>query len=199
MDFDAPAPDPISACTAWFDEARVKCSVPNTHAMALATVDGNGNPSCRMVLLKGFDERGPVFYTNRESRKGAALEATHRAALLFFWDELERQIRIEGPVEIVSDEEADAYFASRPRGSQVGAWASDQSRPCPDRATMESTLDRVEREHEGNSVPRPPHWVGYRVRPESIEFWQGGTDRMHDRVVYTPDGEGQWVVQRLWP
>lgn len=199
MDFDSPPTDPIAICEAWFDEARTGCSMPNTHAMALATIDDRGRPSCRMVLLKGFDERGAVFYTNRESQKGLELEATPRAALLFFWDELGRQLRIEGDVEVVSDAEADDYFASRPRGSQLGAWASDQSRPCTDRVTMASSFEEVESRYVGQDVPRPPHWIGYRVQLEKIEFWQGGDDRMHDRIVYSATGDGSWQVTRLWP
>ena len=199
MNFDSPPTDPIAACDSWFEEARARCTVPNSHAMALSTVDAEGRPSCRMVLRKGFDARGPVFYTNRESRKGVELDASQCASLLFFWDELERQIRIEGPIEVVSDEEADAYFASRPRGSQIGAWASDQSRACPDRATMEARLKEVESRYEGQPVPRPPHWIGYRVRPRSIEFWQGGEFRIHDRVVYTAQEDGSWSTERLWP
>ena len=199
MDFDSPPVNPIAACEAWFEEARARCRVPNPHAMALSTVDQDGHPSSRMVLLKGFDARGPVFYTNRESQKGRELDASGRASVLFFWDELERQIRIDGQVEVVSDEEADAYFASRPRGSQAGAWASEQSRPCPDRATMEASVAGVEERFRNQDIPRPPHWIGYRVLPESIEFWQGGGDRVHDRVVYRPSGGGQWHVERLWP
>lgn len=199
MQFDSPPIDPIPICQAWFDEARDKCTVPNTNAMALATVDRDGNPSCRMVLLKGFDRRGPVFYTNSESRKGGELESTSKAALLFFWDELERQIRIEGQVEHVSDEEADAYFASRPRGSQLGAWASAQSRPCPDRAALDAGVAAAQKRFEGDEVPRPPHWLGYRVVPRRIEFWQGGESRVHDRVVYTLQENAGWSTQRLWP
>ena len=167
--------------------------------MALSTVDRNGQPSSRMVLLKGFDHRGPVFYTNSESRKGNELEATSKASLLFFWDELERQIRIEGKVEHVTTEEADAYFASRPRGSRIGAWASSQSRPCADRATLDASIETVEKRFEGQDVPRPPHWLGYRVTPQKIEFWQGGESRVHDRVVYELCDDGSWSTQRLWP
>ncbi|MEE2908338.1 MAG: pyridoxamine 5'-phosphate oxidase [Planctomycetota bacterium] len=199
MDFDSPPHDPVAVCQTWLDEARAQCQVPNTHAMALATVDDRGQPSCRMVLLKGFDERGAVFFTNRQSQKGVELDASPRAALLFFWDELSRQIRIEGSIEVVSDEEADAYFASRPRGSQLGAWASDQSRSCADRDTMEARLKEVESTYDGQEIPRPPHWIGYRVRLEMIEFWQGGEDRMHDRIVYSANGDGTWQIQRLWP
>ncbi len=199
MEFDSPPSDPIPACQSWFDEAREQCTVPNTNAMALSTVSMNGQPSCRMVLLKGFDHRGPVFYTNSQSRKGEELEATSKASLLFFWDELERQIRIEGKVEHVSPEEADAYFASRPRGSRIGAWASSQSRPCRDRAALDASIVEVERRFEGQDVPRPPHWLGYRVAPERIEFWQGGESRVHDRVVYDLGDDGSWSTQRLWP
>tara|TARA_B100001059_G_scaffold157118_2_gene156662 strand:+ start:136 stop:735 length:600 start_codon:yes stop_codon:yes gene_type:complete len=199
MEFDSPPSDPIPACQTWFDEARERCTVPNTNAMALSTVGKNGQPSCRMVLLKGFDHRGPVFYTNSQSRKGNELEAMSKASLLFFWDELERQIRFEGTVEHVSCEEADAYFASRPRGSRIGAWASEQSRPCADRATLDAGIEAVEKRFEGQDVPRPPHWLGYRVIPDRIEFWQGGESRVHDRVVYDLRDDGSWDTQRLWP
>ena len=160
MEFDSPPSDPIPACQSWFDEAREQCTVPNTNAMALSTVSMSGQPSCRMVLLKGFDHRGPVFYTNSQSRKGEELEATSKASLLFFWDELERQIRIEGKVEHVSPEEADAYFASRPRGSRIE----------PGRAASPAHAGIVPHwmpaswrwsALEGQDVPRPPHWLGY--------------------------------------
>jgi len=199
MEFDSPPSDPVPVCQSWFDEARERCTVPNPNAMALSTVGRNGQPSCRMVLLKGFDHRGPVFYTNSESRKGNELEASSKASLLFFWDELERQIRIEGKVEHVTSEEADAYFASRPRGSRIGAWASSQSRPCADRATLDASIEAIEKRFEGQDVPRPPHWLGYRVIPRTIEFWQGGESRVHDRVVYERCDDGSWSTQRLWP
>lgn len=199
MEFDSPPSDPIPVCQTWFDEARERCTVPNTNAMALSTVGRDSQPSCRMVLLKGFDHRGPVFYTNSQSRKGNELEAMSKASLLFFWDELERQIRIEGTVEHVSSEEADAYFASRPRGSRIGAWASSQSRPCADRATLDAGIDEAQKRFEGQDVPRPPHWLGYRVIPAKIEFWQGGESRVHDRVVYELEDGGSWSTQRLWP
>ncbi|MCH2153833.1 MAG: pyridoxamine 5'-phosphate oxidase [Phycisphaerales bacterium] len=199
MDFEAPPTDPMPQCQLWFDEARQKCTVPNTHAMALSTVDAQGRPSCRMVLLKGFDARGPVFYTNSESRKGDELAGNPNVSLLFFWDELERQIRIEGLVELVSADEADAYFASRPRGSQIGAWASDQSRAGATAAGMNERVAAFESQFDGQEVPRPRHWLGYRVVPRSIEFWQGGAYRLHQRVVYELDERGEWKTQRLWP
>ena len=199
MDFDAPPVDPMPQCQLWFDEARQKCTVPNTHAMALSTVDEQGRPSSRMVLLKGFDARGPVFYTNSESRKGGELSNNRNVCLLFFWDELERQIRIEGCVEQVSEEQSDAYFASRPRGSQIGAWASDQSRSGATDEGMAQRTAEYERQFEGKDVPRPLHWRGYRVMPRSIEFWQGGEYRLHHRVVYELDEHGSWKTRRLWP
>ena len=163
-------------------------------------------PSLLFDLVRKMNER-PFSDPEAErvrrslSREAALVEldASGCASLLFFWDELERQIRIEGPIEVVSDEEADAYFASRPRGSQIGAWASDQSRECADRETMESRLREVESRYEGQPVPRPPHWIGYRVRPQSIEFWQGGEFRVHDRVVYHVREDGTWSTRRLWP
>ena len=199
MDFEAPPPDPIPQCQLWFDEARQKCTVPNTHAMALSTVDEQGRPSSRMVLLKGFDARGPVFYTNSESRKGEELSSNPNVSLLFFWDELERQIRIEGMVEQVCDEEADAYFTSRPRGSQIGAWASDQSRAGATTAGMNERVAKYEQQFDGQEVTRPPHWLGYRVIPRSIEFWQGGEYRLHNRVVYEVNERGECQTERLWP
>ncbi len=152
-----------------------------------------------MVLLKGFDERGAVFYTNSESRKGIDLAACPRAALLFHWDSMERQIRIEGAVTCVSDEEADAYFASRRRESRIGAWASAQSRPCASREELDAAYDEQAKRFEGGDVPRPPHWFGYRIALEHIEFWQGGDARLHDRVVYDRGDGGSWTIQRQWP
>ena len=198
LNFESPPPDPIPVCQAWFDEAKDGTSLPNPHAMALATVDEHGQPSCRMVLRKGFDARGPVFYTNRQSRKGRDLDARPRASLLFFWDVLERQIRFEGPVAPVTDTEADAYFATRPRGSQVGAWVSDQSRPGASEAEMARRVTDVEKRFADGEVLRPPHWTGFRLTPERIEFWQGGEFRLHRRLVYLADGTG-WKTQRLWP
>lgn len=200
MDFDHPPADPLAWLTTWIDEAG-RAGLPNPNAMALATVDAAGQPSARIVLLKSLDARGAVFYTNRLSRKGMDLSAAPRAALLFHWDVLDRQVRIEGDVSLVSDAESDAYFASRPRLSQIGAWASRQSQPVVSRADLEQSVIEMEKRFEGKDVPRPPHWSGYRVSLNAIEFWQGCPFRLHDRIVYRPDpiSPGRWRTQRLFP
>ncbi len=198
MDFDNPPADPVAQVTAWLEEATGTALI-NPHAMTLATVDPDGNPSARTVLLKGFDERGAVFYTNRNSRKGRALAAHPRAALLLHWDPLRRQVGIEGGVTQVDDAESDAYFATRPRGAQLGAWVSQQSEPVENRAVLEADVEAMTRRFEGGPVPRPPHWSGFRVALERIELWQGRTDRLHDRLVYTRDENGAWTTQRLSP
>ena len=167
--------------------------------MVLATTDADGLPNARTVLLKGRDRRGFVFYTNLTSAKGLELAASGKAALLFHWKSIRRQVRIRGPVTPVSDAEADAYFASRPRGSQIGAWSSDQSQPAADRAALEARVAQREAEFPGD-VPRPPHWSGLRVTPLVIEFWKDGEFRLHDRFAYTrPDVDGAWSVERLFP
>lgn len=199
MDFEHPPIDPVPVCEQWFAEAWERSGLPNPNAMMLATVSPDGLPSARTVLLKGFDSRGAVFYTNSESRKGDELNATGRAAVLFHWDTMERQIRIEGEVSRVSDEESDAYFASRRRESRIGAWASLQSRPCASREELDTACREQEKRFEGQDVPRPPHWFGYRIALEHIELWQGGDARLHDRVVYDHGEDGSWTVRRLWP
>ena len=166
--------------------------------MTLATATPDGKPSARVVLLKGFDEHGFVFYTNYEGRKARELELNPNCSLVFYWGELERQVRIEGRTVRVSDEESDAYFDSRPRGSRLGAWASEQSRPVESRAKLEECLKELEEEYEGREVPRPPFWGGYRVEPERMEFWQGRENRLHDRLLYTRSDEG-WEITRLQP
>jgi pyridoxamine 5'-phosphate oxidase len=189
--------DPFELFRAWFAEARA--AEPNDpEAMALATADADGRPSARMVLLKGVDERGFVFYTNREGRKAADLAANPTAALLFHWKSLRRQVRVEGPVSLASDAESDAYFASRTRDSQLGAWASDQSRPLEDRETFEARFEEMRARFEGCDVPRPPHWGGYRVTPERIEFWIDRAHRLHERRLFVREGN-DWSEGLLYP
>lgn len=190
--------DPIRQFEAWFDAAReVTPLEPN--AMALATVGADGRPSLRMVLLKGVDERGFVFYTNYESRKGRELVDTPWAALTFFWPEMERQIRIEGQVERVSDEESDTYFHSRPIGSQLSASASRQSEVIPGREPLEERVAELAARYQDREIPRPENWGGFRVIPDFIEFWQGRPSRLHDRLRYRLSADGSWIIERLSP
>jgi pyridoxamine 5'-phosphate oxidase len=190
--------DPFSLFDEWLADARL--SEPNDpEAMALATVGGDGRPAARMVLLKGHGPDGFVFYTNRQSRKGGDLAACPSAALLFHWKSLRRQIRIEGSVEPVADEEADSYYASRSRDSQIGAWASDQSRPLESRALFEARFREMRARFEGADVPRPPHWSGYRLRPDRIEFWSDRAHRLHERRLFLPLGDGSWSEGLLYP
>ena len=191
------AQDPIAQFCGWFEDA-LAANLHEPNAMTLATATPDGRPSARVVLLKGFDERGFVFYTNYEGRKGRELERNPHAALVFYWGELERQVRIEGPVRRVSEEESDAYYGSRPRGSRLGAWASEQSRPVGGREVLEARLRELEKDYEGKDIPRPPFWGGYRVEPEAVEFWQGRENRLHDRLVYRRAG-GKWGIERLQP
>jgi len=191
-------PDPFALFDSWYAEAYAS-EVNDSNAMALATADSDGVPSVRMVLLKGHGPAGFVFYTNFEGRKADELLANPHAALLFHWKSLRRQIRIEGPVARVSDAEADAYFASRSRDSQLGAWASDQSRPLPGRDVFLARFAEVQGRFAGGDVPRPPHWSGFRVNPARIEFWQDREHRLHERRLFTRDAEGDWQSGFLYP
>ncbi|HEX5502405.1 MAG TPA: pyridoxamine 5'-phosphate oxidase [Thermomicrobiales bacterium] len=192
------APDPFVQFDRWFEDA-VAAGGPEPTAMTVATATRDGRPSARMVLLKGVDERGFVFYTNFESRKGDELAENPRAALLFHWPRLQRQVRVTGAVTRVSPEESDAYYRSRARGSRLGAWASRQSRVIADRAALEADLARVEAVYPGEDIPRPPFWGGFRVTPETFEFWQSRTSRLHDRLRYTRQSDGRWLIERLSP
>jgi pyridoxamine 5'-phosphate oxidase len=191
------ADDPIAMFGRWMRDA-VAAGLHEPNAMVVSTVGADGRPSSRMVLLKGVGEEGLVFYTNHASRKGEELAANPHCSLLFPWHPLERQVRIDGTAEVLDRPRVEAYFRTRPRGAQLGAWASDQSRPVASRAELEASYARVEERYADADVPVPPHWGGYRVVPESVEFWQGRPGRMHDRLVYRRDGSA-WVVERLAP
>jgi len=191
-------PDPFARFATWMAEAE--SSEPSeANAMTLATATSDGKPSARTVLLKGVDPRGFVFYTNKESRKAEELAANGQASLLFFWKSLGRQVRIEGQIEDVSDAEADAYFATRPRISRLGAWASDQSRLLPDRLTLERRLAVLEEKFPDEDIPRPPYWSGYRLLPSFFEFWQNMPFRLHDRTTYARARDGTWTLGKLYP
>jgi pyridoxamine 5'-phosphate oxidase len=190
--------DPIEQFQRWFEEAR-RAQLFEPNAMTLATVGPDGQPSARMVLLKGVDRRGLAFFTNLESRKSLELAGNPKAALLFWWGPLQRQVRLEGRIERVEDAEADAYFATRPRGSQIGAWASQQSSAVESRAALDAAEQRIRERFEGGEVPRPDFWGGFRLVPETIEFWQGRINRLHDRLRYDRQADGTWRVVRLSP
>jgi pyridoxamine 5'-phosphate oxidase len=194
-----PSADPFTLLTEWLADAR-RTEINDSNAMTLATVGPDGAPDARIVLLKGQDPRGLVFYTNYESRKGKELAADPRATLVFHWKSLQRQVRVEGRVEPVTPEEADAYFVSRPRLSKVGAWASDQSRPLAERAELERRLAEAEARFPDDDVPRPPHWSGFRVVPSRFEFWREMPYRLHDRLIFSrAAGEEAWSTGRLFP
>jgi pyridoxamine 5'-phosphate oxidase len=191
------SPEPVTQFHRWFNQA-VEAKIPEPNAMALATATQGGAPSVRIVLLKGYDERGFVFFTDYRSRKAVELEGNPRAALAFHWGQVERQVRITGTVERIPAKESEAYFRTRPEGSRLGAWASHQSKVIGSRAELESNLRQVKERFFAGDVPLPPHWGGYRLRPEEVEFWQGREDRLHDRIRYLRDGKG-WRLERLSP
>jgi pyridoxamine 5'-phosphate oxidase len=194
-DLDA---NPFQQFQRWFREAEA-AQVPQPEAVTLATATADGKPSARMVLLRGCDERGFCFFTNYYSRKGTELTANPVAALVFYWQPLDRQVRIEGRVEQTTSEESDRYFQARPRNSQLGAWASEQSQIIAGRALLDRSFEEMAVRYREGRVPRPPHWGGFRVVPDTVEFWQGGLDRLHDRLRYRRSGGSGWIVERLAP
>lgn len=191
-------PDPFKQFSIWFNDAA-SSQMPLPNAMVVATADENGKPSARTMLLKDFNEQGFVFYTNYNSRKSRELESNPSAALVFYWPDLVRQIRIEGTLEKISAEESDRYFQTRARSGQIGAWASDQSEIIGSRAELDRRFEELEKQYAGKEIPRPPHWGGYRLKPSRIEFWQGREARLHDRIVYEKTSEGNWFIKRLAP
>jgi len=190
--------DPLVEFARWFAEAQ-EAQVPEPTAMTLATSSPDGHPSARIVLLKGFDQRGFVFFTDYRSRKGMELESNPRAALVFWWGELERQVRVSGPVQPVSAADSDAYYHSRPEGSRISAWASHQSQVVSSRALLETQWAETAQRFAGGEIPRPPYWGGYRVVPVEYEFWQGRPNRLHDRLRYRRNSTGRWAIERLSP
>jgi len=192
-------PDPLAALRSWLERAMSTSRMAYPDAMCLSTVGADGSPRGRIVLLKGVDSTGLVFFTNHESGKGRELEREPRAALTFYWDDLGRQVRVRGVVHHVSPEESDAYFRTRPRGSQLGAWASPQSRPIEGRESLDARAREVENRYLDREVPRPPHWGGYRLEPQEVEFWQARENRLHDRIRFSMLSGGGWKVERLAP
>ncbi len=190
--------DAIQQFTIWWEEA-LKAEIDEVNAMTVSTTKADGRPTSRIVLLKGYDEKGFVFFTNYDSHKGQELIRKPFASLLFFWKELERQVRIEGKCEKISTEESDAYFYSRPLGSRLGAWASPQSQVIPNREVLENQAEQLTLKYSDGIVPRPPHWGGFRVVPHSIELWQGRSNRLHDRILYTKNESSNWGIARLAP
>lgn len=191
-------PNPFIQFKKWFEQS-LAAQLPEPNAMTIATTTPDGKPSARMVLLKDFDERGFVFFTNYNSRKGQELAENPQAALVFWWAELERQVRVIGSVEKVSESESDYYFESRPAKSRLGAWASNQSEIIASREVLEQRMQELQSKYENQEIPRPPHWGGLRVIPTEIEFWQGRSSRLHDRLLYTHLDDGSWKIQRLSP
>ena len=192
------AGDPVAQFQIWWDEI-IASEAEEPNAMTLATANAQGHPSARIVLLKGFDENGFVFFSNYHSSKGMQIEANPFAALVFFWKELERQVRIEGAIAKISEAESDAYFNSRPRESRIGAWASAQSNLIRSREVLEENIAALEKKYPGEHIPRPPHWGGYRLLPRLVEFWQGRASRLHDRIRYSRGEENNWMIERLSP
>jgi len=192
------AAEPFRLFAEWLDDA-VKSEPNDPNGVALATVDEDGMPDVRMVLLKGFDEQGFVFYTNFESTKGREILSSMKAAMCFHWKSLRRQVRVRGPVEIVSDAEADAYYATRPRGSRIGAWASKQSRPLESRFALEKAVAEYTARYAFGDIPRPPYWSGFRIKPQTIEFWHDRPFRLHDRIMFSRTDAGVWEKARLYP
>ncbi len=191
-------PNPIAQFQAWFDQA-LAAGIPEPNAMTLATASADGQPSARMVLLKEVNDDGFVFYTNYSSRKGRELAVNPQAVLVFYWHALGRQVRITGQVTKTSRAEAKAYFQTRPPGAQLGAWASSQSSVLASRDVLEATVSKLEAKYVGKAIPLPPHWGGYRLRPDAIEFWQSRLNRLHDRLRYTRQSDGRWKIERLSP
>lgn len=189
--------DPVQQFAQWWDEA-LQSEILEVNAMTLSTITAAGRPSARIVLLKGFDQKGFVFFTNYESNKGIQLQRYPYASLVFFWKELERQVRIEGTCSRTSDQESDEYFQSRPLGSRLGAWASPQSRTIPNRDVLQHNMEELTAQYAHDAIPRPPHWGGFRVQPDRIEFWQGRSNRLHDRILYEKN-ETSWRISRLAP
>ena len=198
MNFKSPPSTPVEAAQRWFDHAESVCKTPNPLAMALSTVHSDWQPSSRMVLLKGFDKHGAVLYTNYQSEKSRDIGENNSVSLLFYWDDIQRQLRIQGHATKLTAEESDAYFATRDKLSQVSAWASDQSEPLEDRVTLMEKVVAVTTRWEGKDIPRPEHWGGYLVSLDMLEFWQGNEGRLHDRIRYTCT-DGEWTWQRLQP
>jgi pyridoxamine 5'-phosphate oxidase len=198
LDESAVDRDPFRQFSTWFEEATA-AGIPEPNAMSLATASPEGRPSARIVLMRGFDERGFVFFTNYESRKGREIEANPFVSLIFFWQALERQVRVEGTIVKADAVESDEYFQSRPTGSKLGAWVSNQSGVVAGREALESEMAAIEGRFPGGEIPRPPHWGGFRVVPSSVEFWQGRRSRLHDRLVYRKSDEGDWRIERLAP
>lgn len=199
MRLDSVGDDPYTLFTEWFEEAKGS-EINDPHAMCIATVDNSGYPDARIVLLKDYDPHGFVFYTNYTSRKGQQLLSNPRGTACFHWKSLRRQVRITGDIEQVSEARADAYFASRPKGSRIGAWASNQSSPLDSRETLQKKVEELEAHYKDtDDVPRPPHWSGFCLKPHRIEFWTEGEFRLHDRFEYVKDQDGNWINQRLYP